>query len=63
MEFNYVTGGRVLGGTCLYRQLGGAKALLYYINLQINESVGGEAKPRKIFIGGASPRASLQVHA
>ena len=47
-KINHVTEDHVQGGrNCLYTHFGGAKALFSFINLQVNDSVGG-AKPCKI---------------
>ena len=31
-----------MGKTCLYKHFGEAKALFYYVNLQVNDSVWGQ---------------------
>ena len=42
MHGRHVIGGEALGGkTCLYNHFGRAKALFYYVNLQVDNSVGG----------------------
>ena len=52
------------GKACLYKHFGGAKALFYYINLQVNDSVES-ARPCKMFHWGEGVLAPcpLQVRA
>ena len=49
-SISHVTGGHFQGGkTCLYTHFGGAETLFSYIYLQVTDSVGGGAKPSKMF--------------
>ena len=45
----------------MLQHLGGAKPLISYVNLHVKDSVGGGAKPCKIFHLGALPLCLLQL--
>jgi len=38
------------GKTCLCKHFGGAKALFYYINLQVNDFAGGQSHAKFSFL-------------
>ena len=59
----HITGGQDQGGkTCLYKRFEGAKALLRYVNHQVNGSAGG-SKSMQNFLFGGNPPCPLQIHA
>ena len=51
------------GATCLYKHLGGAKALFCHVNHQVNGSARGDKTIQNFFHLGAMPPMPLQVHA
>ena len=56
LQLKHATGGHAQGGaTCLYKHLGGAKALFCHVNHQVNGSARGDKTIQNFFHLGAMP--------